>query len=248
MTKHRILLSLTTVVILLIVFVVVELLIVKFNGSPVPAPNIPRNTQILGTGKHLEYVVMGDSTSIGQGTSYPHSYAYASAHHLAKKYQVRFTNVGVSGARAQDLQSMQLSKVTPKHPDLVLIGVGANDVTHFTSYSSVRHSLQTVVDRLKQNNPQVRIVLTGSPAMGSVSRFPWPLKQFAGYRARHMNLMFEEFIGKNKLTLAPVAARTGPAFAHDPTLFARDNFHPNGRGYELWIPVINEALDHARRS
>ena len=44
---------------------------------------------------------------------------------------------------------------------------------------------------------------------------------------------------------APIAERTGPSFRKDRTLFAADRFHPNARGYALWIAVINDALDAA---
>lgn len=229
----------------LLAFVIAEVLIVLFNGTAVNAPTIPRTTQTLGSGSELRYVVMGDSTSIGQGTSYNHSYARVSAEHLAADYKVRLTNVGVSGARANDVATDQLAKALQYDPDIVLIAVGANDVTHLTSTSSVRKSLQTTIDGLRKTNPDVKIVVTGTPAMGSVARFPWPLKQLAGQRTKQLNHAYDDIIAKNNLILAPIAAKTGKAFRDNPELFAPDKFHPNTAGYKLWIPVINDALDQA---
>lgn len=219
------------------------------NGKAVDAPNIPRTTQELGSsGPALKYVVLGDSTSIGQGTEYKNSYTYQTAEQLAKEYKVSLTNIGVSGARAIDVQKDQLPKAVDLKPDVVLLAVGANDVTHFTSNGTFEKLVQSTIDGLRKDNCNLKIVVTGSPAMGSVSRFPFGARQLAGYRERQLNSVYARLITKNHLYSAPVALRTGPAFAADPTLFAQDNFHPNARGYALWTPVINEALDKALAS
>ncbi len=248
MHRHRILTILTLVLLALVLFVVAELLIIKYNGSDVPTPNIPRGEQVFGSGPALRYVVMGDSTSIGQGADYSQSYAYGSAQHLSQRYTVHLINVGVSGARAKDVLDTQLGKAVAYKPDVVLLGVGANDATHFTSGAAMEQSLQAIIDGLKKANPKLKIVVTGSPAMGSVARFPWPAKQLAGLRERQINTVFTRLDRQDHLTMAPVAAKTGPAFRADPTLFAADNFHPNTRGYALWTPVINDALDSALQS
>lgn len=248
-TKHHFILGLGIFIVLAIIFIAVELLYISKNGVAVEAPAIPRNAQLFGnSGQALTYVVMGDSTSIGQGTDYHDSYAYQSAKHLAQNHKVKLVNIGVSGARASDVVTQQLAKVDSLKPNLVLLAVGANDVTHFTSSRSFEKSVQTIIDGLKRGNCKLKIVVTGSPAMGSVSRFPVGAKQLAGLRTNQLNNVYRRLIAENSLTFAPIAARTGPAFAADPTLFAKDNFHPNARGYALWTPVINQALDAALES
>ncbi len=243
--KHKILIIAATVIIAFLVFVLIQYLIIKTNGASVSAPSIPRSIQSFGSaGPELKYAVMGDSTSIGQGAKYNQSYAYASAEHLAKERKVKLLNVGVSGAVTKDLLGSQLSEVSNYKPDIVLIGVGANDATAFTSGASLNRSLQAIIDGLRNNNQSVSIVLTGCPAMGSIDRFPkLGARQLAGFRERQVNKTFIRVIERNNLKIAPIAQKTGPAFAADPTLFAADKFHPNARGYALWIPVINSALD-----
>ena len=242
--KHATLLTVITVLSIILIFVVGEFVYIMKNGKNVPAPDIPRQTQVLGTkGPVLKYVVMGDSTTIGQGADYTKSYAYASAQHLATKYQVHLLNVGISGAVATGVVKEQLAKAVTARPDVVLLGVGANDATHFTGNSTFEMSVQAIIDGLHAANPNVKIIVTGCPAMGSVARFPPGARQLAGYRERQINSAYRRLVTKNKLTFAPVARETGQAFAADPTLFAQDNFHPNARGYALWIPVVNRALD-----
>ncbi len=243
--KHSILLIFISVVLIILTLLLIEFLIIKYNGSNLPAPVIDRKPIMLGLGPELTYVVMGDSTSIGQGTNYNHSYAMASAKHLARKYRVRFINVGVSGAVAKTVLDVQLRQAVKYKPDVVLLGVGANDATHFTSGKTIKTSIQQVADGLKKANSQIRIIVTGSPAMDSVSRFRWPVKQIMGLRTRQVNTAVALVIKECQLTLAPIAIKTRKAFLADPTLFAADKFHPNARGYALWTPIINDALDKA---
>jgi lysophospholipase L1-like esterase len=249
LTKRKFFMIALIFLVALIVLIVGEFIYILNNGTNVPAPEIPRNTLQLGkTGPKLTYVVIGDSTTIGQGAKYPESYAYQSAEHLAKDHQVSFINFGISGATAQDVVTKQLAKASAEKPDIVLLGVAANDVTHFTSGKSVNTSVRATIDGLRKANCDVKIVVTGSPAMGAVSRFPFGARQLAGYRTKQLNKVFAKIVTDKQVTMAPVAVRTGPIFASDPTLFAQDNFHPNARGYAVWTPVINEALDTALAS
>jgi acyl-CoA thioesterase I len=234
-----------TIIVLLGCLVAIEILTIKYNGTLVPAPNIPRSSHVSNTGPQLTYVVMGDSTSIGQGAEYNHSYAMKSAEHLAQKYAVTLINTGVSGARTADILSDQIDEAIRHKPDVVLLGVGANDVTHFTNTQHLQNSLQQIIDALKQANPEVRIIATRSPAMDSVSRFPLISKFILRIRTTQVNKAFDLIIEKNNLTPALIAEGTRDAFLADPSLTAADNFHPNEKGYALWTPIINSALDLA---
>lgn len=229
----------------LLVFVVVQVLIVWLNGRPVAAPTIPRDPQTFGVGSKLTYVVMGDSTTIAQGAAYEDGYALASVQHLAQRHKVTFINVGVSGATAQDVAEKQAQQAVGFKPDVVLIAVGANDVTHLTSVASVESSIKSTLDQLRAAHPNVRIAVTGSPAMDTVDRFPWSVQQLALRRVKALNRMFERIAASHDLTFVPIADQTREAFKRDPTLFAADKFHPNARGYALWTPIINRALDEA---
>lgn len=246
--KLRILLIVTAIFLALVFLILAEFLIAKYNGPSVPAPDIPRGPQTFGTGPALTYVVMGDSTSIGQGADYSHSYAWISAKHLADSHRVTFINVGISGATAQSVLEQQLNQAEQYKPDVVLLAVGANDATHLTGGRSIQKSIQQTVDGLKQANCKVRIVVTGSPAMDAARRFPWPLSQLMRLRTAQVNKAFKPLIKKDNLTFAPIAAKTRAAFLADPTLLAADKFHPDNRGYALWVPVINQALDQALKA
>ena len=196
----------------------------------------------------LTYAVLGDSTSVAVGASAEEGIAANTARALANGgRRVSMTNLGVSGARAHDVLTRQLPAAEALRPDVVLLAVGANDVIHLTPLRSVKRDVAEIIDRLKRANPAVAIVVTGSPDMGSPPRIPRLLRGIASWRTRQINRIFTAEVQRSGVTFAPIALTTGPLFRRDRTLFAPDRFHPNGRGYATWIPVLNAALAEALR-
>ncbi|MBA2517660.1 MAG: SGNH/GDSL hydrolase family protein [Solirubrobacterales bacterium] len=199
-------------------------------------------------GPELAYVVIGDSTGAGQGAPYESGVAVGSARHLAAAgRRVTLVNLAVSGSTMGDVLADQSARAARLEPDVVLIAAGANDVTHLTRIGAVIRDLEQIVARLRATRPGVRIVLTGAPDVGTARRLAQPLRWVAGLRTRQLNRAIAEGADSQGLTFAPIAARTGPMFAEDPTLLAPDRFHPDARGYATWIPVVTEALDRTLR-
>jgi lysophospholipase L1-like esterase len=190
----------------------------------------------------LRYLVLGDSTAAGVGGNYEVGIANATARELERRFDVTMSNLGRSGARMNDVRELQLPAGVTLRPDLVLLSAGANDVTHLTRIRSMRDDLREIVKRLRVSNPAVKIVITGSPDMGSPPRVPRLLRGIASLRTQAVNRMFEAEAARLGLVFAPIAKRTGPLFRRDRSLFAEDRFHPNDRGYATWVPVLNEAL------
>ncbi|MEO5691401.1 MAG: hypothetical protein ABIQ64_04395, partial [Candidatus Saccharimonadales bacterium] len=108
MTRQHLIITLIAIFTLIVFVFVAELVYVKYNGTFVPAPTISREYPTMGSGKPIKYIVMGDSTSISQGSEYKDGYAVASAQHLAQIYTVSMLNVGVSGATAKTVRDDQL--------------------------------------------------------------------------------------------------------------------------------------------
>jgi len=219
--------------------------------TPLRAPSAPR---MFGTGgETLHYLVLGDSTAVAEGGSYEQGIAVETAGHLSGGAGgarggrgVELTNVGVSGARVHDVLTEQLPRADLAHADVVLLDVGANDVTHLTRSGAVARDFERIVKTLLQANCKMKIVVTGSPDMSTPPRIPRLLRGLAGVRSRAINRIAKDLVKRHELTFAPIAERTGPLFARDRTLFSADRFHPNDRGYALWITVLNEALDQAQ--
>jgi lysophospholipase L1-like esterase len=197
------------------------------------------------SGRNLIYVVLGDSTAAGIGGHYDRGIAISTVRELARQHRVTMINLSVSGAQLRDVRRQQLPAAEALQPDVVLLSAGANDVTHLTPIGSMRRDLRKIVQRLKAVNPDVRIVITGSPDMGAPPRIPWLLRGLASHRTKLANRMFEREVAEQNLTFAHIARTTGPLFRADHSLFADDRFHPNDRGYATWVPALHQALAEA---
>jgi acyl-CoA thioesterase I len=224
------------------------MLLVALMMTPLLATVSPAPVTFGNEGPTVTYVVIGDSTAAHVGATAEEGIAVGTARALAVGRRVAMTNFGISGARARDVVRVQLEAAEALRPDIVLLAVGANDVTHLTPLRTVRRSIEEIVDRLKRANPKVVIVMTGSPDMGSPPRIPRPLRGIASWRTRAVNRVFESEARRSGVTLAPIAAETGPLFRRDRSLFHPDRFHPNARGYATWIPVLDRAFRDALRA
>jgi lysophospholipase L1-like esterase len=189
----------------------------------------------------LNYLILGDSTAAGVGADYQSGIAVMTAEELSRTHTVHMLNLAVSGARIRDVRVGQLPRIGAFSPDVVLLSVAANDVTHLTRIASMRTDLRAITHALRMKNPSVKIVATGSPDIGSAPRIPRLLRGLAARRTRNINVMFREEAATDHFTVAPIA-ETGLLFRNDRSLFADDRFHPNARGYATWTAVLNKAL------
>jgi lysophospholipase L1-like esterase len=242
-----ILIALVGIIVLFGAIIGIEIELAK-HGPMLTFNNPTQQPTTLGTGPTLTYVVLGDSTAAGEGaSSYTTGIAQTTARYLAKDHTVTYVNFAISGSRARDVLNEQVAKAVKLNPDVVLIAIGANDVMHLTSLGSERTSMNAITDTLTKANCNVKIVLTGSPDMGAVTRLAWPLRGLAGNRTKSINShVFVPLAEQKQLTFAPIAAVTGPQFRANPTgLLAADHFHPNDKGYATWEPVLETALTTA---
>lgn len=238
-----IILILIAIPFLLILLLVAEGLI-AMSGEKIIFQNPDPSPVIIGDApSKINYLVLGDSAAAGQGADYSKGIAMQTGLNLTSKYTVTLTNLSQSGATTQDLISKQLEQATKLKPDLVLISISANDLTHLTSTKTIKDNLKTIIEELILAKCDIKIVLTGTPDMGSVVRFLQPLRWLAGYQTKVQNQVFDQIIQEYEVTLAPITKQTGPAFRADHSLFAEDRFHPNERGYALWTAVINQAIE-----
>lgn len=226
----------------------IDYVYLTFAGTPVAIPDIPRYAQEYGdAGTPLKYVIMGDSRVVGQGGDYEAGIAVQSAKHLAKDHRVSLYNLGVSGARTHDVLSTQVPQLKAIQPDLVVIIIGANDVTHLTKHAAVRADMRRILDQIHTDAPSAKIVMTDAGAMWSVPRIPHPLRYVAGLSSKALNNDFAQIAAERNVSFAPIGAQTGYAFVHDRSNFAPDKFHPNNKGYGLLAKALYPVLDEVTR-
>lgn len=189
--------------------------------------------------------MLGDSTAAGVGSggatsAYPTLLAERLAEH---GHRVHLVDLGESGARVRDVLAEQVPDAVTAHPDLIFVGIGANDATHLTKLDDVRRDMTETLDVLGKTSAQ--IVVAGAPDMRAAA-FLEPLRSIVGWRGRSVAGVIEEVARAHDVATVPLAAETGPYFAMDPDkYYSADDFHPSADGYALWAHVIYPVLERA---
>ncbi|TNM37578.1 SGNH/GDSL hydrolase family protein [Nocardioides albidus] len=199
-------------------------------------------------GPAIRIALLGDSSAAGYGAERVEDtpgalIATALAEHADRRVYLR--EFCVVGAKSSDLAA-QVDRALPIEPDVAVILIGGNDVTHTVRPShSVRH-LSDGVRRLIAAGAQV--VVGTCPDLGTVQPIAPPLRQVA--RAWSRRLAAAQTIavieqGGRTVSLGDVL---GPEFAAAPALlFGPDQFHPSADGYKalagVLIPSVLAALD-----
>lgn len=189
------------------------------------------------------YLALGDSTAQGIGASVPgRSYVGQLTERIEAEIgePVHVTNLAVSGATSALCARDQLPRaVNPlkKHPDLVTVAIGANDIAAWDPVAFHRN-LSTILDAL----PPHTIV-------GEVPSFHLPWRERT---VRQANLILHAVAEARGLEVVPVYRATRERGLRGIlTEFAEDAFHPNDRGYEVWAdafwPLVLPRVERWKR-
>ncbi|MGY1820400.1 SGNH/GDSL hydrolase family protein [Geodermatophilus sp. SYSU D00079] len=199
-----------------------------------------------GRGKPIVLAVLGDSSAVGLGVrraaETPGVLLAAALAELAER-PVRLVRLAVSGAESHELEE-QVDKALIEHPDVVMIMIGANDVTSRTRPSvSVRH-LRDAVRRLVEGGAEV--VVGTCPDLGTIRPIAQPLRLLARRWSRQLAAAQTIAVVEAGGRTVSLGSVLGPTFAKDRGLFSVDEFHPSGAGYAaaaaVLLPSVADAI------
>jgi lysophospholipase L1-like esterase len=213
----------------------------------------------------LRLTMLGDSTAAGQGVhragQTPGALLASGLAALAER-PVELRTVATPGARSDDLDrqvALVLADPDPV-PDICVIMVGANDVTHrMPPTRSVRH-LSSAVRRLRTAGAEV--VVGTCPDLGTIEPVQQPLRWLARRASRQLAAAQTIGVVEQGGRTVSLGDLLGPEFAANPReLFGPDSYHPSAEGYAtaamavlptvcaslgLW-PAEEERPDASRR-
>lgn len=201
-------------------------------------------------GRPVELLVLGDSTAAGMGadTRYQTIGAILATGLAAIMGRpVQLTNEAVIGAESADLNA-QLSHALARvdQPDVAVILIGANDVTHRIDRSTAVRHLERTVRYLRTLD--VPVVVGTCPDLGTVEPIPFPLNQLLRRWSRDLAAAQTVAAVEAGARTVSMADLLGPEFEASPAvMFSQDRFHPSAAGYarvaSALLPSVAAALD-----
>lgn len=204
-------------------------------------------------GERLDLLLLGDSIAAGLGADSPkHTLGAQLANRLAKHTHrsVRLHTAAQVGSETSMVLA-QVEALPPDYaPDVAVVVVGGNDVTHRVRVSESTRWLAEVVEALLERGSAV--VVGTCPDLGALRPVPQPLRTLGGRASRQLAAAQRDTVtalGGRAVSLADVV---GPFFVAQPDeMFALDRFHPSGAGYKrtakALLPSVLAALGYEDR-
>jgi lysophospholipase L1-like esterase len=198
-------------------------------------------------GPAIKVALLGDSSAAGYGVDRveetPGAVLGSGLAERADRrvYLREFARVG---AQSEELGG-QVTAALPIEPDVAVILIGANDVTHTVLPSQAVRHLDEAVRRFRDAG--VTVVVGTCPDLGTVQPIAPPLKQVARTWSRRMAAAQTIAVVEAGGRTVSLGSILGPDFeARHDVLFGPDRFHPSAEGYAslagVLLPSILAAL------
>ncbi|MEU1376453.1 SGNH/GDSL hydrolase family protein [Streptomyces triculaminicus] len=190
--------------------------------------------------------VLGDSTAAGQGVHRPRQTPgalLASGLAAVAERPVELRTVALSGAQSYDLerQVTQILSLPDRIPDVCVIMIGANDVTHRMPYARSVRLLSEAVHRLRDAGCEV--VVGTCPDLGTIEPVYQPLRWLARRLSRQLAAAQTIGVLEAGGRTVSLGDLLGPEFASNPReLFGPDNYHPSAEGYATAAMAVLPTL------
>lgn len=223
------------------------------NSGEHPAP--PRADGRYGWGyaeradaeEPLRFAMLGDSTAAGQGVyrarQTPAALLAAGLAAVAER-PVELRNVALPGAQSDDLDrqvTLILSDPASWVPDVCVVMIGANDVTHRMPATRSVRLLSSAVRRLRTAGAEV--VVGTCPDLGTVENVYQPLRWMARRVSRQLAAAQTIGVVEQGGRTVSLGDLLGPEFLANPReLFGPDNYHPSAEGYATAAMAVLPTL------
>ena len=206
----------------------------KRTALRLPEAAGPQHGIFDGEGEPWRLVVIGESTVAGVGVA---QQAEGLAAGVAKAFAGQTGRPahgrahGRNGARIRDVRR-DLLPDNLQQADMVLIGIGVNDTTGFSSQRHWREQLRHLVADIRRQT-QAPIGFLALPPMHHFTALPQPLRSVIGHRAGLMDHNL-----RRALAGLPGCRVLDYASDMHPRYLAADGYHPSADGYA----AIGEAV------
>lgn len=192
----------------------------------------------------VTFAVLGDSIAYGQGASRAEDTVGS---RLAAELGACGTRIdlhvfAVPGARS-DALAAQARLACAWSPDVALIIIGANDLTHFVPAQLAGDQLGDAVRSLRVSGTQV--VVAAAPDLSVVPCTPPNMRAIVRAGSEILRQAQTRAALAAGARVADVEGHMSAQFAADAGLFCADRFHPSSAGYALIANALAPAVHAA---
>jgi lysophospholipase L1-like esterase len=209
------------------------------RGDGVYGPRFP--------GKPISMVVLGDSSAAGFGVHRPRETPGALlATGVSRRLRrpVRLRRLAVVGSTSAGLPH-QVEAALEHRPDIALIVVGGNDVTHNSARDAAVRHLGDAVRRLRAAGAEV--VVGTCPDLGAIRPIKPPLRWLARHWSRQLAAAQTVATVEAGGWTVSLGELLSARFVAEPArMFSADQFHPSAEGYARaaagMLPTVLSAI------
>ncbi|GAA1697225.1 SGNH/GDSL hydrolase family protein [Microbacterium sediminicola] len=212
------------------------------------APDADRVWRRRQDGACIDLLIVGDSIAAGLGAERPKDVLGA---RIAKSVgralarPVRLRTAAVVGSESADLVGQLDALPSDYSPDVALVIVGGNDVTHRIPVATSVEYLVDAVTRLRDRGAAV--IVGTCPDLSALRPVPQPLRTLAGRMSHRLAAAQAEAAATAGARVVSLRHAVGPMFLSEPDeMFSLDRFHPSAVGYRrtasAFVPVVIDAV------
>lgn len=190
-------------------------------------------------GPAMKIAILGDSSAGGYGVDHVEETPgaiLASGMAEAADRRVYVISVPRVGAQSKDLQG-QIDAVLPLEPQVAVIFIGVNDVTHSVPIRTSVRLLGQALRRLRSHG--VEVVVATCPDLGSIEPLSPPLRQVARLWSRRLAAAQAKVTleaGGRSVALASILTEEFTRLSD--LLMGPDKFHPSAAGYHRMTSAV----------
>jgi acyl-CoA thioesterase-1 len=180
-------------------------------------------------------LVVGDSLSAGFGLSSGQAWPALVTEKLRTAGLTNFEITNASqtgGTTAGGLQ--RLPAHLKRTVDIFVLELGINDAFGGVPIAQIRNNLQAIIDRVKERNPNVRVIIAGM----QLPNYASDDYLFA------FGQLYADLAAKNNATLIPYLLE---GVGGDPALNQPDHVHPNAAGQRILAENVWRVLEPIAR-
>jgi acyl-CoA thioesterase-1 len=179
-------------------------------------------------------VAFGDSLTEGLGVERENAYPAQLERELINLgYNVKVYNSGSSGETSSGALA-RTDWVLQLNPDIVILGIGANDAIRGIDLDLTKQNIEKIVDKMQENN--VTVILAGQIIFDNLG---------SDYVNQFLDI-YPQIAKDKNIKFIPVFLE---GVAANSSLNNPDQIHPNKEGYEIVVrenvlPVVVEVLEN----